>query len=279
MGLRSVVSRAIYHIRHYDCAPLDLLLLRRPGTVLSAALPIVAYVVTVYLVTPSSALALDETWSKENGDEGGSEFLDDAAAAAAAARRRKQRPGPGPRQRLGSKKTDDPAALQATAQTLLSQFVTNILLSLVLEPLAPTLPQILLGMFLLDTAEYFCHRAMHMNRSLYAAAHSTHHSLPMSPSLALYNAATEAGLTGAAIFVTMAMTDVGYQSFIVVTTMANVKTVWDHSVYSHHHYMHHERPDCNYEQPFWDVWDRVLGTKCKGEEGERQSLSYKAKIQ
>mmetsp|Transcript_37598 Transcript_37598/g.112701 ORF Transcript_37598/g.112701 Transcript_37598/m.112701 type:complete len:139 (+) Transcript_37598:403-819(+) len=126
--------------------------------------------------------------------------------------------------------------------------------------------QVLQGMFLLDTVEYFCHRAMHMNRRLYGIAHATHHSMPMSAELALYNAAAEAGCTGFLIFLTFALTDVGFASFIIVTTLADVKTVWDHSRYSTHHLKHHVQPDCNYEQPFFDVWDRVLGTKATLEE-------------
>ena len=54
-----------------------------------------------------------------------------------------------------------------------------------------------------------------------------------------------------------------WTEFIVTTTPGNMKTAWDHASQSktHHHWLHHKYPPCNYEQPFLDVWDRLLNTR------------------
>ena len=55
--------------------------------------------------------------------------------------------------------------------------------------------------------------------------------------------------------------NISWTSMIVTTTLAAVKTAYDHSVYNTHHRLHHVDPRCNFEQPFFDVWDRCMGTK------------------
>ena len=213
MGLYAVLVRATYHLSHINELPT---LLMRPKVLVLAALPSVAYAITVPLVKNPKSPPL---------------------------------------------KLSEETAVKLTQFTLLTQFAANLPMPLILAPGSPAIEDVLIGMLLLDTVEYFMHRACHSSRTLYSLAHATHHSISMKPELAMYNSSVEAGFVGSMVLLVFAITDIGFSSFIVVQTLASVKTVWDHSQYSKHHLQHHLQPFSNYEQPFFDIWDRLLGTK------------------
>jgi len=156
-----------------------------------------------------------------------------------------------------------PEAMAAVSSALLSQTFANALVSLAYHGGSFTILGVLRGMFVLDTIEYFVHRLMHDVRFLFENMHKEHHSLTATPYLALYNSSWEALPVGVLVFLGFLCARLSWTEFICVTTLANVKTVWDHCSRQrqHHHWLHHTYPRCNYEQPFCDFWDRLLGTR------------------
>ena len=142
--------------------------------------------------------------------------------------------------------------------------------------------QFLLAVLVVDTWQYFLHRAMHMNKYLYTTFHSRHHRLYVPYAYgALYNHPVE-GLvldtlgTGIAYLVS-GMT---VRQSIWFFTCSTIKTVDDHCGYAFpwdplqhltsnnagYHDVHHQSwgIKTNFSQPFFTFWDRVLGTKWTG---------------
>lgn len=154
--------------------------------------------------------------------------------------------------------------------------------------------QFALGIFLVDTWEYFLHRAMHMNKWLYTTFHSRHHRLYVPYAYgALYNHPFEGFLldtvgTGLAYLVS-GMTCRQSMWFYTMTT---IKTVDDHCGYSFpwdplqhitsnnagYHDVHHQSwgIKTNFSQPFFTFWDTFLGTKWTG--GDVSARYERAKI-
>ncbi|KAI9064149.1 sphingosine hydroxylase [Trametes sanguinea] len=137
----------------------------------------------------------------------------------------------------------------------------------------------LLGMFFIDTWQYFLHRAMHMNTYLYKKFHSWHHRLYVPYAFgALYNHPFEGFLldtvgAGIAEWVTQLSTREAMLLFVVST----LKTVDDHCGYklpwdplqlftsnnADYHDIHHQviGIKSNFSQPFFIHWDAILGTR------------------
>ncbi|KAJ5592118.1 hypothetical protein N7537_009022 [Penicillium hordei] len=146
----------------------------------------------------------------------------------------------------------------------------------------PTL-QFVLAICIVDTWQYFLHRAMHMNRWLYATFHSRHHRLYVPYAFgALYNHPVEGFLldtagTGIGFLVSGMNTRQAMWFF----TMSTIKTVDDHCGYAFpwdplqhftsnnaaYHDIHHQSwgIKTNFSQPFFIFWDRLLGTRWTGE--------------
>lgn len=153
-----------------------------------------------------------------------------------------------------------------------------------------------------DTWQYFWHRAMHLNRWLYGMYssmtaryldvdsneytvmfHSRHHRLYVPYAFgALYNHPVEGFLldtagTGVA-FLTSMMT---HRQSMWFFTLSTIKTVDDHCGYAFpwdplqhltsnnaaYHDIHHQSwgIKTNFSQPFFIVWDRLMGTQWKGD--------------
>lgn len=149
--------------------------------------------------------------------------------------------------------------------------------------------KIFFGFFLVDTWQYWLHRLMHTNKTLYKNFHSRHHRLYVPYAYgALYNSPTEGFLldtcgTGlAAILMHLTHTE---QVFLY--TFATMKTVDDHCGYALpwdpfqwlfpnnavYHDIHHQQfgIKTNFAQPFFTIWDTVFCTKYDGfKEYERQ---------
>ncbi|XP_072978658.1 sphinganine C4-monooxygenase 2-like [Typha angustifolia] len=138
--------------------------------------------------------------------------------------------------------------------------------------------QFVLAMFVLDTWQYFIHRYMHTNKFLYRHIHSKHHSLVVPFAYgALYNHPLEGLLLdtvgGALSFLISGMTP---RTAIFFFSFATIKTVDDHcglwlpgnplhvffNNNSAYHDVHHQLygGKYNFSQPFFVVWDRILGT-------------------
>ncbi|KAH7128368.1 fatty acid hydroxylase superfamily-domain-containing protein [Dendryphion nanum] len=143
--------------------------------------------------------------------------------------------------------------------------------------------QFIAGFLLLDTWEYFLHRAMHMNKWLYVTFHSRHHRLYVPYAYgALYNHPFEGFLldtlgTGLA-YLMVGMTP---RQSIWFFTCSTVKTVDDHCGYklpfdplqhitsnnAAYHDIHHQSwgIKSNFSQPCFTFWDRYLGTMWQGD--------------
>ena len=158
---------------------------------------------------------------------------------------------------------------RSVAALLLTGVPANVLYAcaahraLALETLRPL--RVVLGCALLDTLEYWLHRAYH-TKLLYARLHKQHHELKLPYSYgALYNGA-EVALTAPALFLAFYAGGLAYREMLAVTALSYVCTVRQHTYAGAreraHHWLHHaESQQHNYAQPFTDVWDRLANTK------------------
>lgn len=154
--------------------------------------------------------------------------------------------------------------------------------------------QFTVGVFIVDTWQYFLHRAMHLNRWLYVTFHSRHHRLYVPYAFgALYNHPVEGFLldtAGAGIgFLVTRMTNRQAMWFFTCST---IKTVDDHCGYAFpwdplqhftnnnaaYHDIHHQSwgIKTNFSQPFFTFWDRLLNTKWEGDVKLRYERSREA---
>ncbi|KAL9225919.1 hypothetical protein vseg_001793 [Gypsophila vaccaria] len=138
--------------------------------------------------------------------------------------------------------------------------------------------QFLTAMMVLDTWQYFMHRYMHHNKFLYRHVHSQHHRLVVPYAFgALYNHPLEGLILdtvgGALSFLISGMSP---RSSIYFFSFATIKTVDDHCGLwipgnlfqmlfknnSAYHDVHHQLygTKYNFSQPFFVMWDRILGT-------------------
>ncbi|KAG8383093.1 hypothetical protein BUALT_Bualt05G0148700 [Buddleja alternifolia] len=138
--------------------------------------------------------------------------------------------------------------------------------------------QFLVAMMVLDTWQYFMHRYMHHNKFLYRHIHSQHHRLIVPYAFgALYNHPFEGLLLdtvgGALAFLVSGMSP---RASIFFFSFATLKTVDDHCGLwlpgnlfhlffrnnSAYHDIHHQLygNKYNFSQPFFVMWDRILGT-------------------
>ncbi|KAF7126329.1 hypothetical protein RHSIM_Rhsim11G0089300 [Rhododendron simsii] len=166
--------------------------------------------------------------------------------------------------------------------------------------LQPSLPiqilQIAIAMLVMDTWQYFLHRYMHRNKFLYRHVHSHHHRLVVPYAIgALYNHPLEGlfvdTLGGAVSFLVSGMTA---QTATVFFCFAVIKAVDDHcglwlpgNVFhlffqnnAAYHDIHH-RPQgakYNYSQPFFPIWDKLLGTHMPYRVVKRAEGGFEARV-
>ena len=138
--------------------------------------------------------------------------------------------------------------------------------------------QFLVAMMVLDTWQYFMHRYMHQNKFLYRHIHSQHHRLVVPYAYgALYNHPLEGLLLdtvgGALSFLVSGMsprTSIFFFSFATLKTVDDHCGLWlpgnpFHFVFgnnSAYHDIHHQLygNKYNFSQPFFVMWDKILGT-------------------
>ncbi|KAH9981970.1 fatty acid hydroxylase superfamily-domain-containing protein [Russula compacta] len=147
--------------------------------------------------------------------------------------------------------------------------------------LAPSRPFLvpLMMLVVLDTWQYFLHRAMHLNRFLFKHLHSVHHRLYVPYAYgALYNHPVEGFLLdslGAVLSETIARLSVRQTMLFFV--LSTCKTVDDHCGYrlpfdplqmlsgntADYHDIHHQviGIKSNFSQPWFVHWDVILGTR------------------
>ncbi|KAJ4711337.1 sphinganine C4-monooxygenase 1-like [Melia azedarach] len=138
--------------------------------------------------------------------------------------------------------------------------------------------QFVIAMLVMDTWQYFIHRYMHQNKFLYRHIHALHHRLVVPYAFgALYNHPIEGLLNdtigGALSFLLSGMSP---RVSIFFFSFATIKTVDDHcglwlpgnffQVFfknnTAYHDIHHQLygSKYNFAQPFFVMWDRILGT-------------------
>ncbi|XP_039126369.1 very-long-chain aldehyde decarbonylase GL1-9-like [Dioscorea cayenensis subsp. rotundata] len=145
-------------------------------------------------------------------------------------------------------------------------------------PVLVQLMQIIVAMIVMDTWQYFVHRYMHQNKFLYRHIHSQHHRLVVPYAIgALYNHPLEGLLLdtfgGAISFLLAGMTArtaVYFFSFAVIKTVDDHCGLWlpgniFHIIFQNntaYHDIHHQLQGAkfNYSQPFFSIWDKLLGT-------------------
>ncbi|KAI4086854.1 MAG: hypothetical protein LQ344_007217 [Seirophora lacunosa] len=158
--------------------------------------------------------------------------------------------------------------------------------------MAPAL-QYGIAILVVDTWQYFLHRAMHMNKWMYTTFHSRHHRLYVPYAYgALYNHPFEGFLLdtlGASIAYKVA--GMNTRQGMWFFTGSTLKTVDDHCGYAlpwdplqrltsnnaGYHDVHHQSwgIKTNFSQPFFTFWDRLLGTVWTG--GDVSARYEKAK--
>lgn len=128
--------------------------------------------------------------------------------------------------------------------------------------------KIFAGIIIIDTCEYITHYYCHTISYLYKNYHKVHHEMICPWSFgALYNSRTEASLTGIPILLSFIGLGFSFETYIIANTLAFIKTIWDHTwkgtkTLNEHHWVHHEiNKNYNYQQPFFDFYDRLFDTK------------------
>lgn len=155
--------------------------------------------------------------------------------------------------------------------------------------------QFVTAMMVLDTWQYFMHRYMHHNKFLYRHIHSQHHRLVVPYAFgALYNHPLEGIILdtagGALSFLVSGMSP---RTSIFFFTFATIKTVDDHCGLwlpgnlfhiffknnTAYHDVHHQLygSKYNFSQPFFVMWDRILGTYMPYSLEQREGGGFEAK--
>ncbi|CAL9050616.1 unnamed protein product [Musa banksii] len=167
----------------------------------------------------------------------------------------------------------------------------------IIQPSLPVqLIQIMVAMLIMDTWQYFIHRYMHQNNLLYRHIHSQHHKLVVPYAIgALYNHPLEGLLLdtfgGAISFLISGMTArtaVFFFCFAVIKTVDDHCGLWlpgniFHIIFQNntaYHDVHHQLHGTkyNYSQPFFSIWDRLLGTYMPFSLVNRKEGGFEARI-
>ncbi|MBA0682227.1 hypothetical protein Goari_023962 [Gossypium aridum] len=147
-------------------------------------------------------------------------------------------------------------------------------------------------MFVFDTYQYFLHRYLHQNKFLYKHLHSKHHRLVVSyPFGAIYSHPIE-GLLFDIIGGTMAIYISGMSPLTsAFSSFCNMKSVNDHfglmlpwnpfhiffTNNTAYHDLHHQLygGKYNFSQPFFSIWDKILGTYMPYSLEKREEAGFK----
>lgn len=191
--------------------------------------------------------------------------------------------------------------LQQFVQAIVAQLLFIFTSSATTEgaPVQPSIPvllvQFLVAMFVMDTWQYFVHRYMHHNKFLYRHIHSQHHKLIVPYAIgALYNHPLEGLLLdtvgGAISFLISGMTA---RTAVFFFCFATIKTIDDHcglwlpgNIFhlafqnnTAYHDIHHQLQGLkyNYSQPFFSIWDKILGTHMPYDLVERKEGGFEAR--
>jgi sphinganine C4-monooxygenase len=156
--------------------------------------------------------------------------------------------------------------------------------------------QLLFAMFIIDTWQYFLHRAMHVNKWLYKNFHSWHHRLYVPYAYgALYNHPVEGFfLDSLGAVIAESLTGMNPRQACLLFVISTFKTVDDHCGYrlpydplqlitsnnADYHDIHHQviGIKSNFSQPFFIHWDAILGTRMTRKELELRKRGSKKQL-
>ena len=136
----------------------------------------------------------------------------------------------------------------------------------------PSMIKLLLSALLLDTYQYWAHRAMHTYPILYRNVHKVHHELRTPVAWgALYNSFSECMFVDVTSFVVAQVcTGLNPLEAFILGSAATIKTISDHSGFvfvkcctndASYHSKHHANHNGNFQQPFFTFWDDWMGTR------------------
>ncbi|XP_072966786.1 sphinganine C4-monooxygenase 2-like [Typha angustifolia] len=156
--------------------------------------------------------------------------------------------------------------------------------------------QFFIAMLVMDTWQYFVHRYMHFNKFLYRKVHSWHHRIVAPYAFAAqYNHPIDGVLVetlgGAAAFFLSGMSP---QTSIFFFSFATIKGIDDHcglmipwnplhilfTNNAGYHDTHHQLGGAkyNFSQPFFVMWDKILGSYAPYTIEKRMDGGYEARI-
>ncbi|XP_020098730.1 sphinganine C4-monooxygenase 1-like [Ananas comosus] len=156
--------------------------------------------------------------------------------------------------------------------------------------------QFLVAMFVFDAWQYFIHRYMHSNRQLYRQFHSWHHRVVAPYAFAAqYNHPVDGVVTetlaGAVAYFISGMSPRTAAFFFSVATVKGIDDhcglmlPWNpfHAVFRNntaYHDIHHQLAGskCNFSQPFFVMWDRILGTYAPYTLERREGGGFEARL-
>ncbi|KAH9074780.1 hypothetical protein EDB83DRAFT_2541030 [Lactarius deliciosus] len=178
---------------------------------------------------------------------------------------------------------DHPAAMRAVARALSSSFGVLFLSPSdeqaypLLRDASPRLAYIIYWV-VLDTWQYFLHRAMHINKFLYKHLHAVHHRLYVPYAFgALYNHPVEGFLLDS--FVAC----LSVRQAALFFALSTCKTVDDHcgcsaETQADYHDIHHQivGVKSNFSQPWFVHWDVILGTRMTRRDIEERRSKLKS---
>lgn len=106
------------------------------------------------------------------------------------------------------------------------------------------------------------HRALHYFPYLYRHLHAMHHQIKEPCGYAaLFQSSNEALIETFGLTTVFFVTGFFFEEFMIVTTMAVIATVCDHTGGSTFHAIHHTlHPHRNFQQPFFTYYDYMFGT-------------------
>jgi sphinganine C4-monooxygenase len=124
---------------------------------------------------------------------------------------------------------------------------------------------IFIGIFIVDTIEYFMHYSLHKIPFLYKNFHKEHHKIKnLYVFGALYNSLGESIIESTLLFLGFYLFNFSYQEYIITITLANIATVLDHSninIKNNFHNLHHSKyQNYNFQQPFFTYYDKIFST-------------------
>lgn len=160
----------------------------------------------------------------------------------------------------------DPGKAWISTRSQILSFGANFFLPYLLEySFSVNILMVILGMLVIDFEQYVSHYLFHRIPLLYRKCHRHHHNqTPIHPSTSFYNDDIEPVVDGVLIFLSLWLININFLEYFIVTSLAVVATVCDHTVcegrVSFHNIHHSVSKHHNIEQPFFDIFDRIFGT-------------------